>query len=444
MSFLAPLALGYTAEQIIDFLISSYPDLGRKIKQAKNLGHDAKAILSLFNGVSPKNLKDLEKKAGVSKGYNINPLIGAQEATERSNANEQIKKLGKGALGLAAGYGVTKILPKALQAASGLIQGTEGIGPSPMSNAPVKPNAPTASPSQPTTEPIQGTPQVATTATQAPSISPQQSVSLIDQMGIGSQIQNLHAAGNTPEAIAAAVGVSMKPHQRKWLDEQIKSGSAKSLPDLVTDYLGQSVTPSQPVNEKISPEIAQNVQKQTIVEEKPKLKPQKGELVATSSGDVGEIKSERNGKALVDVNGKLHQANASELELPNEELIQAVENLLKLPEIEKSSIISSLIYRPSKKEMFVKYHNGHSYVYEDVDQEDIRPIAEAMGIPVTTGKNIYGAWEKGKQDSRGAALIHGIIRNLKYSKENEGKTWEKLETPYDRYKKLYKQPKRKK
>lgn len=442
MNLSGAISAGFTIKQILNYLGETFPELGSRIKDAVKAGKSADDIVKYLSKVDKNQMVKYRGNQKPSKIYpqesSQNPFISASQAQKNYDPIPQsVKTAGKIGLGLAGSYGASKLLPKAIQGIQGFLgSSAPNIGPQPMSNAPASTNQGSLQPNTNTQPSPQQTQQPPKSPTQ---ISPAQSIAVIDQMGIGSQIQTMQAAGNSPEAIASAIGVTMKPNQRKWLDEQIKAGNAKSLPDLVTDYLSQS----QPSNEKISPEITENVQKQPEFQEKTKLKPQKGELVATADGEVGEIKSQRNGKALVDLNGKLHQEEEKSLEMPNEELIQAVEKLLNLPEIEKSAIISSLVYRPSKKEMFVKFHNGTRYVYEDVDEEDIRPIAEAMGMPVTTGQNIYGAWEKGKQDSRGAALIHGIIRNAKYSKEQEGKTWEKLDTKYDRHQKLHRQPKRK-
>jgi KTSC domain len=426
---ISAIAGGHGEEEILSYMTRAFPKLVPKIQKAKNAGYSVKDILKFLSSSM--------------QGQEYDPSLSESEARgiQRRRQDALSQDILKTA---AASYAVPKIAgaiagSQPVQDLLGKIGKKSDIGPQPMSNAPTTttPDSLHTGQETPPTSPLQqSTP---TTPTQQ---SPEQSISVIEQMGIGPQIQTMQAAGNSPEAIAAAVGVTMKPNQRKWLDEQIKAGTSKSLPDLITDYVGQFSSNSAN-NEKISPKIAQNVQKQPNSQEKTKLKAQKGELVSTPGGEVGEIKSQRNGKALVDLNGKLHQEEEKSLEMPNEELIQAVETLLNLPEIEKSAIISSLVYRPSKKEMFVKFHNGTRYVYEDVDEEDIRPIAEAMGVPVTTGQNIYGAWEKGKQDSRGAALIHGIIRNPKYAKEQEGKTWEKLETKYDRHQKLHRQAKRK-
>jgi hypothetical protein len=218
---------------------------------------------------------------------------------------------------------------------------------------------------------------------------------------------------------------TQNPEFKEFAQKQIEKGNTAPLPDLVKLFEKEK---------KRSPFM------KSVFEQAEQMK--KNDLI-TPSGDIGTLKSERNGKALLDVNGKLEQFDRKDLEAPEPELFDVVEKLLDLPEIEKSSVLSSLIYRPNKKEMFVKFHNGDSYVYEDVSPEEMHPIAEAIGIPVTSGQTVYGAWEKGKQDSRGAALITGIIKNPKYSKDQQGKTWEKLETKYDRYKKLYKQPSRK-
>lgn len=472
------LAQGYGADEILKFVEKSFPNIGRAISSKRKAGIDAKDILKLIAVLDAKQLKKADQNASSMNFDNPLERANAGAKSQQENPLLQAAKVGGTALAGAAAIGALPLLRQ------GATQVANAV-PNALPTTPKTPYESTIAPSmQEGTPPVfqsgvtlrpqdmqsvqtqmqpKGQPQPqpnisqASTQQSVPSQSPNvKSSQILQEMGLTEKINNLFKAGNNPEQISAGVQLSLTPGSNNYLQNKIKTGEAKPLPEMIQDYIteqqGQQrveaaqkidqVTPEQKtaISEKLNAgEKAQPLEKMIEQTERP----QKGSIVSTPDGLVGEIKDIKKNEALVESGGKVHKVKVDQIELPNEELIKAVESLLNLPEQEKSSIISSLIYRPRKKEMLVKFHNGESYVYEDVTEEDIAPISEAMGIPVTSGQNIYGKWEKGKQDSRGAALIQGIIRSPKYAKENENKTWEKLETKYDRYKKLYKQPKRK-
>jgi hypothetical protein len=92
--------------------------------------------------------------------------------------------------------------------------------------------------------------------------------------------------------------------------------------------------------------------------------------------------------------------------------------------------------------MFIQFHTGDTYKYFDVDPEKVKKIANKMGIPVTEGKNIFGAWSPEDKQSLGATLIKEIIADPRYGKDQRGKTYKKLETLYDYWKRLRRPPKK--
>jgi hypothetical protein len=444
---LTALSHGYTHSQILNYMSSAFPELAPSIKQAVKYGYSTSKIVnylgSLFGGGE-------EIKGGTE---------AAQEKLSGEQAKEKFKQLGGLGIGALGAYATSKAVPSLIQGAKGLFgQGGQpntspagappamptpqpAIGPQPMGNAPVSPAPiPPVGPAPAGTTP--SVPNVPNVPSNQPTqqTNPPQSVKILEEMGLGGKIKNLSSAGNPPESIFAAVNVSLTPGQKKWLDEKIKSGEAKPMEQMITDYVSsQGSQPSiQPSQNDLLP-TQENLQPQ-----KEMLKPVKGDLVFDEeTGLAGELKDIKQKEALIDDNGKLHKVKVSDLERTPEELIEAAKDLLKIPEVDRSSVISLVTYRPSTKQMFIQYHNGETYAYEDIPDELVTEIADAMGTPVTSGKNLYGAWEEGKQDSRGAALIHKVIRDPRYSKDNEGKTWEKLGTPYNYWKKLRKPAKRK-
>jgi len=90
--------------------------------------------------------------------------------------------------------------------------------------------------------------------------------------------------------------------------------------------------------------------------------------------------------------------------------------------------------------MIVQFHNGEIYKYLDIDRNKIEILANKMGIPITEGENIFGAWSPEDKKSLGAAFYQQILKDPKYAKARKGEPsnpyWRKLETPYDYWEKL--------
>jgi len=110
MNNLSTVARTIGTAELIDFFIREFPHIGRRIKQAKNAGHDIQEILNELQGLDKKELKAREKKASiVDKGNN--PLISASDYTSQTSAeqNNQLtpKNVGIAGLGLMAAAGLS-------------------------------------------------------------------------------------------------------------------------------------------------------------------------------------------------------------------------------------------------------------------------------------------------------------------------------------------------
>jgi hypothetical protein len=177
---------------------------------------------------------------------------------------------------------------------------------------------------------------------------------------------------------------------------------------------------------------------------KPKI--EKSSIVASPNG-IGEVKAIKDKSALIDIDGKLTKVDVDDLENEPEDTIETVQQLLKIPEVDRSSIVSLFTYDPNDKEMYIQFHNGETYKYLDVDPEKVFKVANKMGIPITQGKNIFGAWSPEDKKSLGATLIKEIINDPKYKKTKHGEepnpNYRQLETLYDYWEKLRKKSKRK-
>jgi hypothetical protein len=169
-------------------------------------------------------------------------------------------------------------------------------------------------------------------------------------------------------------------------------------------------------------------------------------LVITPHG-VGEIKHEGKKGIIAKVNGKDKSFFPDEIEKPSQDVIEAVSNILQIPEEDRSSNVALFTYDPDEEKMFIQYHNGESYKYLHVSRDKMMNIASKMHIPITEGKNIFGAWSPEDKESLGASLFQEILKDPLYKKPKKGEppnpNYVKLDTMYDYWKKLRKQNKRK-
>src|ERR1700692_1222350 len=106
---------------------------------------------------------------------------------------------------------------------------------------------------------------------------------------------------------------------------------------------------------------------------------EKGGVVATPQG-VGEVKEIRNGKAIVEVDGKKHQVNEEDViqsPLPQDELADLHDALLRGIEKHTGEQISRNVewagYDPKTNELAYKpwMGGGKIYTYADISPEDV-------------------------------------------------------------------------
>jgi hypothetical protein len=225
----------------------------------------------------------------------------------------------------------------------------------------------------------------------------------------------------------------MKPHQRKWLDDQIKAGTAKPLADMITDVMSQPVSNDAtqgPLQPEIQPEPVQDQQPEVEQEEVPEQKLEKGHLVATPNGEIGEVKSMRNGKALIDEDGKLHQAEEKDLissPLPKKELADLYQDLLTGIEEETGEEVSRNVniaaYNPETNKLLYQPHAGGIYIYANIPEEDKDLLTKFLTTRKTTGSSFMGAWGEGTKSPIGAAMS-ALIKRLQAERGGKGNEYE--------------------
>jgi hypothetical protein len=445
-AILRALAQGHTASAVLKMLAKSNPSLASKVNTALSIGYTAEKILSLLSKQTS------ESRSGVELSNSERIARNSQRAGDvAKKALMTSAAIGAGGLLAASMQGVQNQLPSSVP----------NIGPKPMSNAPVPapaiPNSPSIGrpqalspglqaqkpplapplklPSQslppppPSPSGMQGQGQaplgkIPTQSQQPPSID---SPAIIREMGLEPKINNLLKAGNPPELVGQVLSQQLRPGEKKWLDDQIKAGKAAPLPDLVKDFVGKT---SQ--NASQSPTVPQSVSEvgnQGIFAPKAqeaRQAPVKGEEIITNDGRVGLLESERNGKALLkDDEGKLHQVSKKDYEPVPDDWKKITVDLSKVPESSKSAALAEFMPSPDKKNVFVKYWEGHKpvmYWYFKKDSGEfsddvLERIQEGLDAPISSGVKFGGSWNQEDADSRGSAN-HKEIKSQAQSLED--------------------------
>lgn len=462
-------AFGYAAPQILKYLSAQLPNLTQGINTAMKAGYSADKILKYISNKIPHNEKQVDEKLNSNEKYMRDNGFLSQD--ER---NAKTAKYLKTALGV--GAGILATAPYAAKAYGMLSQGTPPHASAP--NAPI-PSSPAP---QPNPAAIQNNPPIATGMTQINQPTP----TPLNQPQGATQTPNItQTVTNTPVAPVAqpnppvteaekVLVAAEQETQSLWnmaksgklkgggpADEFLKASNKLIKSGDIQDYdtfkqfrkwwkASEGKGRGKPFSEfeLFRTETApwREPSKDQISNTSKPI--DKGSLVLTPQGKVSEIKGKDKTGAIIEDGGKGVKVPESELEREPEDIPHIVEKILKIPEVDRSSVVSLFTYDPEERNMYIQYHNGETYKYYDVDPEEVREVAEKSGIPVTSGKNMFGAWSPEDKKSLGATLIKRFLQNPKYKKpgigQPENPNYKKLDTLYDYWEKLRKKPKRKK
>src|SRR5271154_1164358 len=410
------LALGYSAQKIIGFLSKVFPSLTPKIRQAQRNGHTAAQVLGFLS-------KTMDNE--VPKGVSQQEVL---KATDRNQ--EMLTKHGLTALGgSAATYALSRAIPRKAQGLLPQPGQPQPATPNP-NPVPVQPgalpqtqqmpgvqnNQPNALPQQPPTNQVAG--NIAQPA------QPQQTKGIInpkeylEKKGILEQVNDSLKRGNKPEQVAAELGIK-------------RTGRSRLDPELLSNIEAYAQeTQAAPQKQKI---LEPEVQKLDVYKETPEIKEEtkpisKNQTVASPQG-VGEVKEIRNGKALVDVDGKLHKVDAEDLEGEPEEVKNAKFDfdLSDVPEDLRSAPLNEVYLPYDKRHVTVKYNAGLKpihYIYfrkdgQSIPNDYINKIVQGVQLPVSSGKSFWGVWNADKSDSRGAANYEELVANSQEEGEKD-------------------------
>jgi hypothetical protein len=154
---------------------------------------------------------------------------------------------------------------------------------------------------------------------------------------------------------------------------------------------------------------------------------------------VGEVKEIRNGKAIVEIDGKRHQVNEEDLEsspIPEKDLADLYEDVISGIEKTTGKQVSRNVewagYDPNVNELAYRPHGSDKlYVYEDISPEDVELLTSLLTQRKSTGQNFIGAWEAGTESPIGAAMYQ-LIQKLQKERGGKGNEYRgRYDTIYD-------------
>lgn len=425
------LAQGFNAKQIIDHIIKKFPSQAKKLKEALSQGFSHDQILT--------NLTEHEKtrKSEISKREKREKIAGAAAMGGASLAGIS---LGSPYFSQVASNVVSNALPSSLRQIPGAIQNAlryhngQQDQQSPVAPQNINPQQiQQPSSQQPPVANVQNNLQVP--QTQAPKIPEPQQISqvnatqIIDSLKSGEKIKDLQNLGWQPD--------QMQAYFQKFHPDIVKKGekdSGKEFKDLITQYLAEN--PSQ--EEKTAPPEGLEIAQQPVaqINEAPEEAPTKAEevtepepiqkksIVGTPQG-VGEVREIRNGKAIVEIDGKLHKVDESDIEeppLPPKELADLFDELISGIEEETGEDVSRHVtligYDPDLQQLIYKPWRGAVYTYNDVTDEELGDLKEKINRK-TSGENIIGAYQEGTNSPIGAAMSDFQQRRIARQKELE-------------------------
>lgn len=433
-ALLSALGAGVSSKKILDYLMRKSPELAPKISTALASGLSAEKILKWFS--KDKNFGKL--KSSMENEYpmqqNANPLVQAQNIRNQNLGQDSASALQRHLPSIAGGLTAAVAAPYATRAAQGVLaralpSSLTGIGsqsPSGISQAiqnVVNPDissmvSPSGSPQeqnqlksssfQPPVNPTIAQPE----ASNLPQVKSNIATEILNKFpGVEAKINDMLASKNTPEAIAQYFK-QFNPNQTKKLEKE----AGVSIQEIISEYVAKKQT-EEPAH------VEPQGQELDVPEETGEVEPVKietGHTVASPQG-IGEVKAIRNGKAIIEVDGKKHQVNEDELETEPEEVkTSTLEfNPSSVPEELRSAPLNEVYLPHDRRHVTIKYNAGLKpirYIYfrkdnQPIPTDYINKIVEGVQLPVTSGLNFWGAWDASKSDSRGSANYEELVSN---------------------------------
>lgn len=403
------LGSGFSAKKIIDFFIRKNPEIGEKIKTLLASGFSAEQILKFFSKGDNFDKLRSQMENSYSIQNNANPLVQSEEIRGRNLTNDPASMLQRSAgplarsaltagAGLLGSYALSRALPGIVQQfAPGMTQNVP-TGPTPQQIAQNVPKqiqqqaAPVINPAAPAPVPV-----------------PVKASQVLDELGIKERVDNMLKAGNTPEAISTVLSSIGK--KKFKTDEELASTIAQYAQEKPSEPVQKAQNEPQLQKASGLPEQAEQPKEETPIQAK--------STVILPSGDVGEVKSIKNGIATIEVNGVDKTRKVDDLDqspLNTDELADKYDALFAaIPEKERSAFISWAGYDEDTNTLGFIPRGGKYEEISNISPEYAQAIKDATGQARTSGEKREGLWIAG-ESTRGG-LIYNLIEKIQNDKK---------------------------
>lgn len=417
------LGAGFKPKQILDYVLKKFPNQGGKIKSAIAAGYTADQIMSyLTKGkyqTEPEpskggTLHEQTRSQDINKAEqrNSNALKGAALAAGAVAAPSAISALQR-----AIPSGLQDLIPGMLPASqdSSQLAGNSSINISPEKIQEIQASSktPYVDNNLSSNEAINQTKQI---------INKPEYVTGLDMLGIRDKLERMRLQGKSHEIIKAAA--------KKMLSkEQMAEMEPGYFDNLITSFLDGEPTMQMIDKETRDVKPLYNEEESAPIE--------KGHTVITPNG-IGKVLENRNGKTLVEVDGKKVQLDEDALEssnIPEKELADLYDDMIGGIEKETGEDISRMTswagYDPKKNELAFLPHDGGLYIYNNISPEDVEQLTSILNTRKTSGENFIGAWKAGSKSPIGAAMS-ALIRKLQGERGGKGNEYSgKFQTVYN-------------
>jgi len=382
------LAQGHTPQQILSYIARAFPQFSGPIKKASSSGYNAKQILGFLS-------KNFETEDRTAKSESELHAINRRADAERSKHGLTMVGGALAAPGLAtaARSALSRALPATLGPFSALPTNANNT-----SGTSLSPQPPFAQPGQgmnPTQAQLPN--QLTTSSSQPPNVN---GSNLSQPINIQQPEENISQDLEREQALEQ---FNKKAKKKGILEEEIERFEKGYGKQPTTNLLPKSTE---------------------LVEESKPIS--KNSIVSVPNG-IGQVKEIRNGKAIVDIDGKLHKVNEDELDpslYSEDEIADAYDNLMaKIPEEHKSGFISWAGYDPERNVIGFIPRGGKYEELTEITPEEAEKIKEGKGVARTSGETREGLWVMG-EDTRGgiiSQIIHDRRKKHKEAEEKQGR-----------------------
>jgi hypothetical protein len=447
---LTALSQGFAISKVINSVLQMNTPFAKSIKEALKQGYNEDQIEEyLTKGKSLSYSQKNKMLQGMTEEEKARGILYRQPKSQKNIGNilqSAATAIPAAAVGYAAGplasAALSNVGPALARAApqlfgAGAIPGAiAGAGPTnPANPQSIPPQTTQTTTLQP--PPTQNTQVSPTNITQPqsaiqPEIKPIDISTIIDKPIID-KLDRLVERGAGLDQLKAYFSVNPEP--RKLIEER----AGKPIVQVLEQYLSQKNSPTNLLPE--SNELVENNKESAgILQEQEKISPkiEKQSLVASPKG-MGEVKEIRNGKAIIEVDGKKHSIDESELvqsPLPPKEMAELWDDLVSGIEHHTGRQVSRNVewagYDPDANELSYKPHgSSRLYVYGDISPSDVDILTNFLTQRKSTGRNFIGPWEAGTESPIGAAM-HQLIKRLQVERGGKGNEYKnRYETIYD-------------